>query len=63
MINDASSKVYDSNNENDMHLLYVALTRALHELDILYDRKLCDVLNFNKKIDNQKKLTKIKKSV
>lgn len=63
MINDASSKVYDSNNENDMHLLYVALTRALHELDILYDRKLCDVLNFNKKIDNPKKLTKIKKSI
>lgn len=37
IINDASSKVYDQDSLTDMHLLYVASTRALHELDILYD--------------------------
>mgnify|MGYP002551995860 CR=1 FL=1 len=44
IINDASSDVYDSNNSMDMHLLYVALTRALHELKILYSHELTDAL-------------------
>lgn len=43
IINDASSKVYDINSLTDMHLLYVACTRALHELDILYDKEICQV--------------------
>lgn len=48
LINDASSNVYDENNMDDMHLLYVAETRALHELDVLYDKVLCSVFS-NKK--------------
>ena len=37
IINNASSNIYDINNEVDMHLLYVATTRALHEQIIMYD--------------------------
>lgn len=36
IINNASKKEYVSTNKLDMKLLYVALTRALHELDIIY---------------------------
>ena len=35
---------YNKNNILDMKLLYVALTRALHELDVIYENNLCDVL-------------------
>lgn len=41
---DTSNKNYDKNNILDMKLLYVALTRALHELEITYSNDLCDVL-------------------
>lgn len=34
---DASQDVYRETNLTDMHLLYVAMTRALHRLDVLYD--------------------------
>lgn len=34
---DASQEVYRETNLTDMHLLYVAMTRALHRLDVLYD--------------------------
>ena len=47
VINDASSNVYDVSNEVDMHLLYVALTRALHEQIIMYDKKITNVLENN----------------
>ena len=40
IINDASEEIYDSNSDVDMHLLYVATTRALHELCVLYKKKL-----------------------
>lgn len=40
IINDASDDVYDINNDVDMHLLYVALTRALHEQIIMYDKNI-----------------------
>ena len=60
MINDASNKVYDENNENDMHLLYVALTRSLHELDVLYDKQLCNVLNDDYELEQPKQLMKTK---
>lgn len=43
MINDASEKNYSSNSDLDMHLLYVASTRALHELVILYNKELTAV--------------------
>ena len=56
IVNDASEKIYDSNNNEDMHLLYVALTRALHELSIQYSSELCNVLKPNVK-ENIKTLT------
>ena len=40
----ANNKNYNKNNILDMKLLYVALTRALHELEVIYDEDLCDVL-------------------
>ena len=45
VINNASSNIYDSNNSVDMHLLYVALTRALHELKIMYDKDITEALS------------------
>ena len=36
--NDVSSDIYDSKNSIDMHLLYVAAIRALHELKVLYQK-------------------------
>lgn len=45
IINNASEMLYNSNSDVDMHLLYVASTRALHELCILYD---CDLVNVYK---------------
>lgn len=56
LINNASSDVYDDNNIDDMHLLYVAGTRALHELNILYNKKLCAVFSDNETIDKAKSL-------
>ena len=43
IINNASKDVYDINLDVDMHLLYVASTRALHELVILYDKEIVEV--------------------
>lgn len=40
IINNASEDVYNSENDLDMKLLYVALTRALHEVDVVYDKEL-----------------------
>ena len=40
IINDANGSVYSSYNNLDMKLLYVAITRALHELDIVYAGKI-----------------------
>jgi len=56
MINDASSNVYFKESKTDMHLLYVACTRALHELDVLYNNELCEV--FNKENNKTKQVTK-----
>ena len=36
---------YDCKNEIDMKLLYVAMTRALHKLDITYHTSLIEPLN------------------
>lgn len=36
IINDASEEIYSSKSDYDMRLLYVAMTRALHELKIFY---------------------------
>lgn len=60
IINDASNKVYDETNMDDMHLLYVAETRALHELDVLYDKILCPVFSGEEYVDKQKALVRKK---
>lgn len=44
IVNEASNKNYNKDNILDMKLLYVALTRALHELEVIYTNDLCDVL-------------------
>ena len=41
---DVNNTNYNKNNILDMKLLYVALTRALHELNVIYSDNLCDVL-------------------
>lgn len=40
IINNAGEDIYSSNNSLDMKLLYVATTRALHRLDIIYNNNL-----------------------
>ncbi len=45
IVTSANNSNYNKDNILDMKLLYVALTRALHELVVLYDNDLCDVLN------------------
>ena len=52
IINNASEDVYSSKNALDMKLLYVALTRALHELDVTYTGELAKPLQ---KFVNEKK--------
>lgn len=60
IINDASNKVYDENNMDDMHLLYVTETRALHELEVLYDKTLCPVFSNERTMDKPKVLVRKK---
>lgn len=40
IINNANENIYSSSSNLDMKLLYVAITRALHELDIVYSGEL-----------------------
>lgn len=61
IINNASEKIYSSNNSLDMKLLYVAVTRALHELDIVYSDSLTKPLENHVKKNKCNQLTKIKK--
>ena len=44
IINGASENIYNSSNNLDMKLLYVAITRALHEIDIVYSGELTSPL-------------------
>ncbi len=44
IINDASSSNYNEKNEMDMKLLYVIMTRALHELCVFYKNDLINIL-------------------
>lgn len=44
IISDASEGKYNSNKKIDMKLLYVAMTRPLHELKILYNNKIVEPL-------------------
>ena len=63
IINDVSSDIYDSKNSIDMHLLYVASTRALHEQIILYDGQITKAYSgcIDKKNENENIKTLIKK--
>lgn len=45
IINKADSTVFDVNDVFDMKLLYVSMTRALHELVVTYQKELVIVLN------------------
>lgn len=56
IINDCSEEVYNSANPLDMKLLYVAMTRALHELDITYSKELTKPLQ--QLLDKNKKYIK-----
>ncbi len=59
IINNANEENYSSDNGLDMKLLYVAITRALHELDIVYTGNLTKPLE-NRVKKNNIKVKKIK---
>ena len=60
IINNASEQIYSSNNSLDMKLLYVAVTRALHELDVVYTGELTKPLNSLLKKNKNNVLKRIK---
>ncbi len=62
IITNASETLYSSNNPNDMKLLYVAMTRALHSLEVLYTEQLTRPLLYNEnKLDKNENKMLIKK--
>lgn len=57
ILNNVNDKIYSCDSTLDMKLLYVAVTRALHELDVTYNGKLPEVLQkFVTEKSKQKKL-------
>lgn len=54
IITDASNYSYSSDNKLDLQLLYVAMTRALHELTVLHNGKITNVLDKCVKKNNNK---------
>lgn len=58
IINNVSENNYSSNSKLDMKLLYVAITRALHELDIIYSGQLPQPL-----INEPEKVKKLKTNI
>lgn len=44
IISDASENTYSSDNSTDLKQLYVAITRSLHELTIVYNNELTNIL-------------------
>lgn len=57
ILNNVNNKIYSCDSTLDMKLLYVAVTRALHELDITYNGKIPEVLQkFVTEKSKQKKL-------
>lgn len=52
ILNNANEEIYSSNSSLDMKLLYVALTRALHELYIVYSGTITKPLSGNLKKSN-----------
>ncbi len=57
IINNANEKIYSSESQLDMKLLYVATTRALHELDIVYSGTLAEPLKSYQKKNKDKNLS------
>lgn len=60
IINNANENIYSSSNPLDMKLLYVAVTRALHELDIVYTGEVSKPLENHLKKNIQKQLIRKK---
>lgn len=60
IINNASEKIYSSDDSLDMKLLYVAVTRALHELDIVYSGNLTKPLENHLKKNKDNSLVRVK---
>lgn len=60
IINNANEKNYSSDSSLDMKLLYVAITRALHELDIVYTGELTKPLKSHFEKEKGKQLVKIR---
>lgn len=60
IINNANESIYSSSNILDMKLLYVAITRALHELDIVYTGEVSKPLENHLKKNIQKQLIRKK---
>lgn len=60
IINNANENVYSVSNPLDMKLLYVAITRALHELDIVYTGEVSKPLEKYVKKNFQKQLIRKK---
>jgi len=56
IINNANENIYSSSNPLDMKLLYVAITRELHELDIVYTGEVSKPLENHLKKNIQKQL-------
>ena len=61
IINNANEKIYSSSNSLDMKLLYVAITRALHELDIVYTGEVSKPLENHLKKNKDKMVLSLKK--
>lgn len=61
IINNANENIYSSESSLDMKLLYVAITRALHELDIVYSGELTKPLQKIVKKNSEKPMQKVLK--
>lgn len=57
ILHNADEEIYNSKNPADLKLLYVALTRALHKLDVIYTDKICEPLQ--KFVEKEKVLKKV----
>ena len=60
IINNANENIYSSSNPLDMKLLYVAVTRALHELDSVYTGEVSKPLENHLKKNIRKQLIRKK---
>ena len=58
IINNANEEIYSSDDDLDMKLLYVAITRALHDLNIVYSDNITSVLRNRVKKNSDKVLRK-----